>query len=128
MSSAPAPVSSAVPAREKKNLKCAFYSYVEKVQQPRATPCNIFIHIIMLRTSTTLLHPGAHQVSVIFKIIILAEAMKVIYSLCHHIHTGSRAHTAFYPMDKQGPFPQGEKWPGFEADHSPPSSDEVKNL
>jgi hypothetical protein len=30
-------------------------------------------------------------------------------------------------MGTEGPFPGGEAWPGCEADHSPPSSAEVKN-
>jgi hypothetical protein len=39
--------------------------------------------------------------------------------LLHSIQIGSGAHPAFYPM--------GVKRPGCEADHSPPSSTEVKN-
>jgi hypothetical protein len=42
-------------------------------------------------------------------------------SLRHHIQTGSRAHTASYPMDTGASSP-GIKWPGLEADNSPPST------
>jgi hypothetical protein len=30
-------------------------------------------------------------------------------------------------MGTRGPFPRGKVWPGCDADHSPPSSAEVKN-
>jgi hypothetical protein len=43
------------------------------------------------------------------------------FSLHHRVQNGSGAHTASYPMGKGGSFPGGE------ADHSPPSSAEVKN-
>jgi len=42
------------------------------------------------------------------------------------IHTGSGAHTAFCLMIPGSPF-LGVKWLGRVADHSPPSSAEVKN-
>jgi hypothetical protein len=45
-------------------------------------------------------------------------------SLC--VQTGSGAHSASCPMDSGGPFPGGKKQPGRDADHSPPSSAEVK--
>jgi len=51
----------------------------------------------------------------------------VIFSLCHRVQTGSGMHPAFYPMDTGGSYP-GVKRPGREADHSPPSSPEVKNM
>jgi hypothetical protein len=41
--------------------------------------------------------------------------------------TGSEAHPASYPMGTGCPFPVGEARPGRDADHSPPSSSEVKN-
>jgi hypothetical protein len=47
------------------------------------------------------------------------------FSLRHFIQTGSGAHTASYPMGTRGSFPEG-KAAGREADHSPPSSAEVK--
>jgi hypothetical protein len=47
------------------------------------------------------------------------------FSLHHHVQNGSGAHQAFYPMDTRGSF-LGVKRPGREADHSPPSSAEVK--
>jgi hypothetical protein len=42
------------------------------------------------------------------------------------IHTGSGAHPASYPMGTGGPFPGGKARPGRDANHSPPSSAEVK--
>jgi hypothetical protein len=46
-------------------------------------------------------------------------------SLC--VQTGSGAHPASYAMGTGGPFPGGKARPGRDADHSPPSSSEVKN-
>jgi len=46
------------------------------------------------------------------------------FSLRHRVQTGSRAHPASYSVDSGGSFP-GLKWPGREADHSPPCSAEV---
>jgi hypothetical protein len=46
-------------------------------------------------------------------------------SLC--VQTGSGAHLASYPMGTGVSFPRGKAWPGRDADHSPPSSAEVKN-
>jgi hypothetical protein len=46
-------------------------------------------------------------------------------SLC--VHTGSEAHQASYPMGTGGSFPGGKARLGRDADHSPPSSVEVKN-
>jgi hypothetical protein len=45
-------------------------------------------------------------------------------SLC--VQTSSGAHPASYPMGTGGPFPGGKARPGRDADHSPPSSAEVK--
>jgi hypothetical protein len=42
------------------------------------------------------------------------------------VQNGSGAHPASYPMGTMGSFPEG-KAPGREADHSLPSSVEVKN-
>jgi hypothetical protein len=42
------------------------------------------------------------------------------------VQTGSGAHPASYPMGTGGPFPGGKGRPGRNADHSPPSSAEVK--
>jgi hypothetical protein len=47
------------------------------------------------------------------------------FNLC--IQTGSGAHPASYPMGTGRPFPRGKARPGCDADHSPPSSAEVKN-
>jgi hypothetical protein len=41
--------------------------------------------------------------------------------------TGSGAHPASYPVGTGGPFPQGKAQLVRDADHSPPSSAEVKN-
>jgi hypothetical protein len=43
------------------------------------------------------------------------------------VQTGSGAHPASYPMGTGGSFPGSKAWPGRDADHSPPSSAEVKN-
>jgi hypothetical protein len=48
------------------------------------------------------------------------------FSLHHRVQNGSGAHPASYPMDT-GAFSLAVKRPGREADHSPPSSAEVKN-
>jgi hypothetical protein len=42
------------------------------------------------------------------------------------VQTGSGAHPASYPMSTGGPFPGGKVRSGRNADHSPPSSAEVK--
>jgi hypothetical protein len=47
------------------------------------------------------------------------------FSLHHRVQNGSGAHPASYPRGKLGSFPGG-KAAGREADHSPPSSVEVK--
>jgi hypothetical protein len=43
------------------------------------------------------------------------------------VQTGSGAHPASYPVGTGGSFPGGKARPGRDADHSPPSSAEVKN-
>jgi hypothetical protein len=43
------------------------------------------------------------------------------------VQNRSGAHPASYPMGTGGSFPRGKAWPGRDADHSPPSSAEVKN-
>jgi hypothetical protein len=47
------------------------------------------------------------------------------FSLHHRVQNGSGAHPASHPMGTRGSF-AGVKQPGREADHSPPSSAEVK--
>jgi hypothetical protein len=47
------------------------------------------------------------------------------FSLHHRVQNGSEAHPASYPVGTGSSFP-GVKRPGREADHSPPSSTEVK--
>jgi hypothetical protein len=54
-----------------------------------------------------------------------AEAKDFSSNLC--VQTGSGTNTASYPMGTGGPFPGGKERPGRDADHSPPSSAEVKN-
>jgi hypothetical protein len=48
------------------------------------------------------------------------------FSLHHCVQTGAGAHPSSYLIGTRGTFP-GVKRPGREADHSPPSSVEVKN-
>jgi hypothetical protein len=55
----------------------------------------------------------------------LAGAKDFSSSLC--VQTGSGAHPASCPMGTGGPFPGAQARPGRDADHSPPSSAEVKN-
>jgi hypothetical protein len=43
------------------------------------------------------------------------------------VQTGSGAHPASCTMGTGGPFPGGKARPGRDADHSPPSNDEVVN-
>jgi hypothetical protein len=43
------------------------------------------------------------------------------------VQTGSEAHPASYPVGTGGPFPGDKARPGRDADHSPPSSAEVKH-
>jgi hypothetical protein len=43
------------------------------------------------------------------------------------VHTGSESHPASCTMGTGGPFPEATARPGRGADHSPPSSAEVKN-
>jgi hypothetical protein len=50
----------------------------------------------------------------------------IIYSLLHHVQTGSGAHPASYSVGTGGSF-LGINRPGREADHSSPPSAEVKN-
>jgi hypothetical protein len=47
-----------------------------------------------------------------------------VFSPC--VQTGSGAHPTSYPMGTGGSFPGGKARPGRDADHSPPSSAEVK--
>jgi hypothetical protein len=54
-----------------------------------------------------------------------AEAKDFSSSLC--AQTNSEAHPASCPIGTGGPFPGGKAWHGRDADHSPPSSAEVKN-
>jgi hypothetical protein len=49
------------------------------------------------------------------------------FSLHHRLQNGSVAHPASYPLGTRRSF-LGGKRPGREADHSPPSSAEVKEL
>jgi hypothetical protein len=49
------------------------------------------------------------------------------FFLFHNVQTGSGAHPASFPLGTGGPL-LGVNRPGREADHSPPSSAEVKNV
>jgi hypothetical protein len=53
------------------------------------------------------------------------EAEDFSSSVC--VQTGSGAHPASCPVGTEGSFPGGKVQPGRDADHSPPSSAEVKN-
>jgi hypothetical protein len=53
-----------------------------------------------------------------------AEAKNFSSSLC--VQTSSEAHPTSYPVGTGGPFPGGNAQPGCDADHSCPSSAEVK--
>jgi hypothetical protein len=44
-----------------------------------------------------------------------------------NVQTSSEVHPASYPMGTGGRFPGGKARPGRDADHTPPSSAEVKN-
>jgi hypothetical protein len=48
------------------------------------------------------------------------------FSLHHHVQNGSGTHPASYPVGTRGSLPRVKR-PEREADHSPPSSAEVKN-
>jgi hypothetical protein len=48
------------------------------------------------------------------------------FSSSPYVQTGSEAHPASYPMGTGDPFPGGKARPGRNANHSPPSSAEVK--
>jgi hypothetical protein len=54
-----------------------------------------------------------------------AEADNFSSNIC--VQTGSGAHTSSSTMGTWGPFTGGKARPGRDADHSPPSSVEVKN-
>jgi hypothetical protein len=49
------------------------------------------------------------------------------FSLRHRVQTGSGAHLSFSSLGTRGSFP-GVKRPGRQAEHSPPSTAEVKNV
>jgi hypothetical protein len=49
------------------------------------------------------------------------------FSLLHIVQTGSGVHPTSYPMGTRGSF-TGDKAAGREADHSPPTSAEVKKM
>jgi hypothetical protein len=48
------------------------------------------------------------------------------FSSSLYVQTGSGAHPDSCPMGTEDPFPGGKARPGRDADHSPPSSAEVK--
>jgi hypothetical protein len=56
-----------------------------------------------------------------------SQAKKKDFSSSLCVQTSSGAHPVSYPMGTGGPFPGGKARLGRDADHSPLSSDEVKN-
>jgi hypothetical protein len=52
------------------------------------------------------------------------EAEKFSSNIC--VQTGSGAHPASYTLGIGDSFPRGKAWLGRDADHSPPSSAEIK--
>jgi hypothetical protein len=66
---------------------------------------------------------GRDSVSGKGKIFLLSIAYRL--ALGSSVQTGSGVHQVSYPMDT-GALSPGVKWPGRDADHSPPSSAEVK--
>jgi hypothetical protein len=54
-----------------------------------------------------------------------AEAKDFSSSLC--VQTNPEAHPTSYPVGIEGSFPGGKSRAGHDADHSPRSSEEVKN-
>jgi hypothetical protein len=62
---------------------------------------------------------------IVYLDLIIVPAGTGNFSLRHHVQTGSGAHPASYPVGTGGCFP-GANRPVHEADHSPPSSAEVK--
>jgi hypothetical protein len=59
--------------------------------------------------------------------VVRIPARAVNFSPHHRVQNDSGAHPASCPMGTRGYF-HGMKRPGSEADHSPPSSAEVKNV
>jgi hypothetical protein len=88
-----------------------------------------FIYVLHLRINGSWDSSGSiltriltdHQ---IFEVQFPAEARD--FSVLHTVQTGSGAHLAFCRMGLRALSP-GIKWPGHEADNSPPSSAEVEN-
>jgi hypothetical protein len=52
----------------------------------------------------------------------------IFFSFRHRVQTGSGAHPDSYQMSARGGLSAGIKLPGPEADHSPSSSAQVKNV
>jgi len=57
----------------------------------------------------------------------VSSVLQIIFSIRHSVQTGSVAHTSSYSLCTWG-ISLGIKRPGLEADHSPPSNVEVKNV
>jgi hypothetical protein len=60
-------------------------------------------------------------------LVFLVSCTSKRFSLLHIVQTGSGVHPTSYKMGTGGTFP-GLKWQGREADHSPPTSAEVKKM
>jgi hypothetical protein len=68
----------------------------------------------------------ANQIGGSMPVSSVQETSLILWHFCfYHVQNGSRAHPASYPMGTRGSFP-GVKRLGREANHSPPSSAEVK--
>jgi hypothetical protein len=83
--------------------------------------------------STNLLQPS-RLLAIDLRSLQLSFALSFSVVRCHEflglplpLVTGSGAHPASCTMGTGGPFPGGKARPERDADHSPPSSDEVVN-
>jgi hypothetical protein len=66
-------------------------------------------------------------ITVVVAIISVVLVVVVVIIMILLLQTDSGAHPASYPMGTADPFHGGKARPGRDADHSPPSSAEVKN-
>jgi hypothetical protein len=91
----------------------------------RRYPYNILKYILIIYLCGMIVYFGKYGLDVPGSRV-LFPAGAGNFSLHHRVQNGSGAHPASYPMGTGGSFP-GVKRPGRRADHSPPSSAEVKN-
>jgi hypothetical protein len=71
-------------------------------------------------------YEAASHYAVLFISLVLPPSLVQIFSSAPLFSTGSGAHPVTCPMGTGGSFPEGKARPGGDADHSPPSSAEVK--